>query len=87
MTWSLADRVEKNFSRFETKLSGPSSIFIEEFHTKGMANVGIGFIITISLLGALLGLFARQALSVTTEEEVVAKEMESEEKQPHFHAM
>lgn len=49
--------------------------------------MGIGFIITISLLGALLGLFARQALSVTTEEEVVAKEMVSEEKQSHSHAM
>lgn len=49
--------------------------------------MGIGFIITITLLGALLGLCARQALAVTSEDEVVAKEVGPEETPNHFHAM
>jgi hypothetical protein len=51
-----------------------------------MKIVGIGFIITITLLGTLLGLFARQALAVTGEEDMTSK-TEAEETQPHFHAM
>lgn len=53
--------------------------------------VGFGFIVTIVLLGALLGLFARQALATTEEHKTDAAMAVEQEREassaPHFHAM
>jgi hypothetical protein len=48
--------------------------------------MGIGFIVTIVLLGALLGMAARQALA-SSEEQAAEVDTEKEPPTPHSHAM
>jgi hypothetical protein len=53
-------------------------------------NMGFGFVLTIVLLGVVLGLFARQALATADNDAAEATpglDQETDSSSPHSHAM
>jgi hypothetical protein len=64
---------------------------LRDIQTKeGIVNMGFGFVLTIVLLGVVLGLVARQALATAETDAAEATpgmDQETDSSSPHSHAM